>query len=185
MGKNLINALAIIVFAAMLDSCVESKGSSRDCPVEFEDATMMVEDAISGLDQISVDEFSKMMESEEMFILLDVRTEPEHNAGYIPGSVIMPRGVLEFRIASEEIWEEEGMYVPLKEDPIVIYCKKGNRSALAAQSLKKLGYDNILVLDGGWLEWKSKFPENVESNIDLSAGAGAQMITSSESAGGC
>ena len=185
MGKNLISALAIIALAAILNSCIESKGSSRDCLAEFEDATMMVEDALTNLDQISVSEFSKMMESEEMFILLDVRTAQEHNTGYIPGSVLMPRGVLEFRIASEEIWEEEGMYTPLKEDPIVIYCKKGNRSALAASSLKKLGYTNILVLDGGWLDWKSKFPENVESNIDLSAGAGAQMITSSESAGGC
>ena len=185
MGKNLLSSLAIILLATVLYSCVESRGSSRNCQAEFEDAAMMVEDALSGLDQISVEDFGKMMESEEMFILLDVRTADEHNAGYIPGSVLMPRGVLEFRIANEAIWEEEGMYVPLKEDPIVIYCKKGNRSALAASSLKKLGYTNILVLDGGWLDWKSKFPENVESNIDLSAGAGAQMITSSESAGGC
>jgi len=185
MGKNLINALAIILLAVVLDSCIESKGSSRDCAAEFETATMMVEEALSNLDQVTVDVFGKMMQSEDMFILLDVRTAQEHNAGYIPGSVLMPRGVLEFRIANEAIWEEEGMYVPLKEDPIVIYCKRGNRSALAALSLKKLGYNNILVLDGGWLEWKNKFPENVESNIDLSAGAGAQMITSSESAGGC
>ena len=185
MGKNLISTIAIILLAAHLNSCVESRGSSRNCPPEFESPELMVEDALTSLDQITVEEFGNMMESEEMFILLDVRTAEEHNVGYIPGSVIMPRGVLEFRIASEEIWEEEGMYVPLKEDPIVIYCKKGNRSALAAMSLKKLGYSNILVLDGGWLEWKNKFPENVESNIDLSAGAGAQMITSSESAGGC
>jgi rhodanese-related sulfurtransferase len=185
MGKNLLSSLAIILLATVLYSCVESRGSSRNCQAEFEDAAMMVEDALSGLDQISVEDFGKMMESEEMFILLDVRTADEHNAGYIPGSVLMPRGVLEFRIANEAIWEEEGMYVPLKEDPIVIYCKKGNRSALAALSLKMLGYSNLLVVDGGWLEWKSKFPENVESNIDLSAGAGAQMITTSESAGGC
>ena len=185
MGKNLISSLAIILLATVLYSCVESRGSSRNCQAEFEDAAMMVEDALSGLDQISVEDFGKMMESEEMFILLDVRTADEHNAGYIPGSVLMPRGVLEFRIANEAIWEEEGMYVPLKEDPIVIYCKRGNRSALAALSLKSLGYTNIQVVDGGWLEWESKFPENVESNIDLSAGAGAQMVISSESAGGC
>ena len=185
MGKNLISSIAIILLATVIYSCVESRGSSRNCPAEYEDAAMTVEDALTSLDQISVEEFAKMMELEEMFILLDVRTAEEHNAGYIPGSVLMPRGVIEFRIANEEIWEEEGMYVPLKEDPIVIYCKRGNRSALAALSLKKLGYNNILVVDGGWLDWKSKFPENVESNIDLSAGAGAQMITSSESAGGC
>ena len=185
MGKNLISSLAILLLATVLYSCVESRGSSRNCPAEYENPEMMVEDALSVLDQITVEEFGKMMESEEMFILLDVRTAQEHNAGYIPGSVLMPRGVLEFRIANEEIWEEEGMYVPLKEDPLIIYCKKGNRSALAAQSLKKLGYTNILVLDGGWLQWKSIFPENVESNIDISAGSGAQMISSSESAGGC
>lgn len=185
MSKNLINTLVICLLATVLYSCVETRGSSRNCPAEYENAEMMVEDALSSLDQITVDDFNAMMESEEMFILLDVRTAEEHNSGYIPGSVLMPRGVLEFRIANETIWEEEGMYVPLKEDPIIIYCKKGNRSALSALSLKKLGYSNILVINGGWLEWKSKFPENVESNIDLSAGAGAQMISSSESAGGC
>jgi rhodanese-related sulfurtransferase len=185
MGKYLISSLAILLLATVLYSCVESRGSSRNCPAEYENPEMMVEDALSGLDQISVEEFDKMMESEEMFILLDVRTAQEHNAGYIPGSVLMPRGVLEFRIANEAIWEEEGMYVPRKEDPIVIYCKKGNRSALAAVSLKKLGYNNILVLNGGWLDWKSKFPENVESNIDLNAGAGGQMVISSDSGGGC
>lgn len=185
MGKNLLSALTLIFLAAIIYSCAESRGSSRNCSLEFETAEMMVEEALNGLDKITVEDFGKLMDSEEMFILLDVRTEQEHNAGYIPGSVLMPRGVLEFRIANETIWEEEGMYVPLKEDPLIIYCKRGNRSALAAQSLEKLGYENIVVLDGGWLEWKSVFPENVESNIDLSAGAGAQMITSSESAGGC
>ncbi len=124
MGKNLIGVIAIILLASVLDSCIESKGSSRDCAAEFENATIMVEEALSSLDQISVEGFEKMMESEEMFILLDVRTAQEHNAGYIPGSVLMPRGVLEFRIASDEIWEEEGMYPPLKEDTIIIYCKK-------------------------------------------------------------
>ena len=185
MGKNLISTLALILLATYMNSCIESRGSSRNCPPEYESAEMMVEDALASLDQITVEDFGKMIESEEMFILLDVRTAEEHNAGYIPGSVLMPRGVVEFRIANDAIWEEEGMYTPLKEDPLVIYCKRGNRSALAALSLKKLGYNNILVLDGGWLEWKNKFPENVESNIDLSAGAGAQMVISSDSGGGC
>lgn len=185
MVRNLLNAILLLLLAVVLYSCAETMGSSKDCSAEFETAEMMVEEALLNLDQLSVDNFAKMIESEEMFILLDVRTEQEHNAGYIPGSVLMPRGVLEFRIANETIWEDEGMYVPLKDELLIIYCKKGNRSALAAQSLKRLGYSNIMVLEGGWLEWQAKFPENVESNIDLSAGAGTQIVTSSESAGGC
>ena len=185
MGKHLISMLACIALAVVLNSCLESRGSSRNCPEKFDTPEAMVEAALLGLDQMSVEEFSSMMESEEMFILLDVRTSAEHNAGYIPGSVLMPRGVLEFRIANEAIWEDEGMYVPLKEDPIIIYCKRGNRSALAAASLKKMGYSNIKVITGGWLDWQTAYPENVESNIDLSAGAGAEMISSSDSGGGC
>ena len=183
MGKRLLSTISVMFLAVIFYSCSETMGSSKNCGAEFESSEAMIEDALIGLDQLSADGFAKMMESEEMFILLDVRTEQEHNAGYIPGSVLMPRGVLEFRIANETIWEDEGMYVPLKEDPLIIYCKKGNRSALAAQSLRRLGYTNIQVLDGGWLEWKNKFPENVESNIDMSGGA--PMITTSESAGGC
>lgn len=185
MGKYLISCATILLLATIMNSCIESRGSSGDCPPVYENVNMMVEDAITKLDPISVQDFGKLMESEEIFILIDVRAEGEHNAGYIPGSVLMPRGSLEFRISSEEVWEEEGMYVPIKEDPLIIYCKKGSRSALAALSLKQLGFKNIKILEGGFLEWKNQFPENVETNIDLSAGAGSQMISTSGSGGGC
>lgn len=125
---------------------------------------LLVEDAKRRVMEVEVTDFKTMIDREEYFILIDVRTENEHDVGYIPGSVLIPRGLVEFRIANENFWEDEGMYVPEKTDLLIIYCKSGNRSALAADALRSMGYKNILSLMGGWKAWKATYPENIEKN---------------------
>src|SRR4029078_11254243 len=77
--------------------------------------------------------------------LIDVREGDEWNDGYIPGASWVPRGKLELRI--EDL-------VPDHDADLVLYCAGGNRSALAAKSLKELGYTRVRSLAGGFGAWK-------------------------------
>jgi rhodanese-related sulfurtransferase len=149
-----------------------------DCYKVVDDATALVDDAKTRITEISPVEFNQMMEAEEMYILVDVRTSPEHDSGYIPGSVLIQRGQLEFKIANEDFWEEEGMYSPLKDDILVVYCKGGNRSALAVDALKRLGYKKVISLKGGWNSWHKAYPKSIEKNL-----APTNLIPSSVTAG--
>lgn len=77
--------------------------------------------------------------------LIDVREESEHAQHAIPGDRLVPRGVLEFDISK----------VARREDRLVIYCRSGRRSALAADTLQRLGYGQVWSLAGGILAWEA------------------------------
>lgn len=124
----------------------------------------MIEQAKTQVIEIKSKDFMALMEEGESFVLIDVRTKGEHDAGYIPGAVNIPRGVLEFRIASEAVWDNLGMYMPEKNEQLIIYCKKGHRGVLSALTLKQLGYTNVKNLTGGWLDWLTNFPDWTEKN---------------------
>ena len=79
------------------------------------------------------------------FALVDVREGNEWQMGRIPGATFIPRGVLEGTI--------EGR-VP-RETPVVLYCASGNRSALAADALQRMGYTNVASVAGGWRAWQA------------------------------
>ncbi len=78
-------------------------------------------------------------------VLIDVREGDEYQEGYIPGALWIPRGKLELRIEDS---------VPDRDADIVLYCAGGTRSALAARSLKELGYSRVRSLAGGFGAWK-------------------------------
>ncbi len=78
-------------------------------------------------------------------VMIDVREQDEYSQGFIPGSKWIPRGFLELRIEDA---------VPERDTPVVIYCAGGTRSALAAKSLKELGYSNVSSMAGGFAAWK-------------------------------
>jgi rhodanese-related sulfurtransferase len=82
-------------------------------------------------------------------ILLDVREPEEFASGYIPGKKVLtiPRGKLEF-MAIEQIAKPYG-----QNAPVITYCLKGPRGALAALQLKKLGFENVMNLSGGIRGW--------------------------------
>ena len=132
----------------------------------FNTAEEMVELAGKNVSTIAVNDLKTKIDSFEMFNLIDVREAAEHNHGYIPGSVNIPRGTLEFNIGNEEFWESTGFYFPEKTELFILYCKKGNRIILAAETLKKLGYNNVLIIDGGWKKWELTYPLLQEKNLD-------------------
>ncbi len=78
-------------------------------------------------------------------LLIDVREESEHAALAIPGDRLLPRGLLEFEIGKHAT----------PEQPVLLYCRSGRRSALAAETLQRLGYRRVWSLAGGILAWEA------------------------------
>ena len=93
--------------------------------------------------QITMQEAVEMMEKEENYIILDVRTHEEFAAGHIPGAIVVP---------NETIGTEEIPQLPDKDQLIMVYCRSGNRSKQASDKLVKLGYTNIIEF-GGIIDW--------------------------------
>lgn len=127
----------------------------------------MIEAVKPGIKTVTVEELKERIDTFAVFNLIDVRDAREHNHGYIPGSVNISRGTLEFNIGSEEFWESTGFYYPEKTEEFVLYCKKGNRSVLAAESLKKLGYKNVFIIEGGFKKWELTYPNMQDKNLEL------------------
>jgi len=94
--------------------------------------------------QIHPKELKNKMDSRQDFILIDLRTEREHDAGYISGSVWIPRGFLEYKI--QEICTDP-------ETEIIVYCGRGGLSILAVKTLQELGYKKVFSLEGGMIAW--------------------------------
>ncbi len=101
----------------------------------------LVNDAKSRIEQMDVEQYKRMRESGEAHILIDTREESEWNAGHVRGAIHLGKGVIERDIETR---------VPDKESTLVLYCGGGFRSALAADALKKMGYQRPISLDGGW-----------------------------------
>ncbi|RLA25985.1 MAG: MBL fold metallo-hydrolase [Gammaproteobacteria bacterium] len=92
-------------------------------------------------------EKSKQLIKEGNLTILDVREESEYAAGHIENSVFLPRGVLEFKLSGTPELAD-------KSRPVLIYCRSGNRSALAALTMHQLGYKSVLSMAGGYEAWK-------------------------------
>ena len=92
---------------------------------------------------ITAEEARKLMDSEKDRIILDVRSREEFDQGHIPGAILIPNTEIEAKAAD---------LLPDKDQLILVYCRSGRRSKLAAQSLADLGYTNIREF-GGILDW--------------------------------
>lgn len=104
----------------------------------------LVDDAKTRIDEITPEEVKEKMDDDEDFILVDVREQDEWKNSHISGAEYLGRGVIERDI------EEE--YPDIEED-LVLYCGGGYRSALAADNLQKMGYQNVKSLAGGFHSW--------------------------------
>jgi sulfur dioxygenase len=90
---------------------------------------------------------SKQLISEGHIVVLDTREESEYAAGHLDSAILVPRGMLEFKIGNVPELAD-------KSKAVLIYCRSGNRSALAAQTMQQLGYTNVLSMAGGYEAWK-------------------------------
>lgn len=107
----------------------------------------LVNESKKSIRELTVDQVMQKIQAGEKFYFVDCREDDEWRAGHCEGAVHLGRGVLERDI------EEE---IPGKTEPIVIYCGGGFRSALAAESIQKMGYKNVISMDGGFKGWKQK-----------------------------
>ena len=116
----------------------------------------IVADAKKRIRETTVDDVKARLDRGEKFLLVDVREESEWAKGHVPGAVHLGKGVIERDIEAR---------VPDAAAPLVLYCGGGYRSALAADNLQKMGYTNVLSMDGGWRGWR----ERVQATITCSS----------------
>jgi len=106
----------------------------------------LVQDAKQRVKETTVPDMKRRMDAGENLILVDVREDNEWAKGHLPGAVHMGRGIIERDIEQK---------VPDTATKLVLYCGGGFRSALVADNLQKMGYTNVISLDGGWRAWKA------------------------------
>jgi len=110
----------------------------------------IVEDAKKRIHEVSIDHVKAKLDRGEKFLLVDVREESEYAADHLPGAVHLGKGVIERDVEDR---------VPDQNTPMVLYCGGGFRSALAADNLQRMGYTQVLSMDGGIRGWREKgFP---------------------------
>jgi len=110
----------------------------------------LVREAKKRIKEDDVQTTKKKLDAGEKMILVDVREESEWARGHIPNALHLGKGIIERDIEKA---------IPEKGATVVLYCGGGFRSALAAENLQKMGYTNVISMDGGWREWtQAGFP---------------------------
>src|SRR5438309_9206870 len=107
----------------------------------------IVDDAKTRVRATNVNEVKSKLDHGEKFVLVDVREESKFAKDHLPGAIHLGKGIIERDIEAR---------VPDPRTELVLYCGGGFRSALAADNLQKMGYTNVLSMDGGIREWRDK-----------------------------
>ncbi len=107
----------------------------------------IVNDAKQRVRETTVDEVKHRLDRGDKFLLVDVREESEYAKDHLPGALHLGKGIIERDIEVK---------VPDTSAEIILYCGGGFRSALAADNLQKMGYANVISMDGGIREWRDK-----------------------------
>ena len=120
------------------------RGNGRGRPVRLT-REQLLQQVMAQIKEIDVSELEAALHSDQAPVVIDIREPHEVQQGQIPGAKVVPRGFL-------ELWIDD--LVTDAEQPIVIYCAGGVRSALAAKALQDMGYRNVYSLAGGFSAWK-------------------------------
>ena len=131
--------VSIILICLMMTACTQNTPEETMKETTNQPAYM----------NITQEEAKKIMDSQTGYVILDVREQDEFDAGHIPGAILIPYGSIE---------EKAPSMLPDKEQLILVYCRSGRRSKIAAQSLEKMGYTNIKEF-GGIIDWHYEIVE--------------------------
>ena len=101
-------------------------------------------DAKTRIRECTVADVKARLVAGETLLMVDVREAGEYAAGHVPGAAHIGKGVIERDIETK---------IPDQGTEIILYCGGGFRSALAADALQKMGYTNVISMDGGWRAW--------------------------------
>jgi rhodanese-related sulfurtransferase len=107
----------------------------------------VVNDAKSRIRECTIQDVKQKLDRGEQFHLIDIREDHEWEAGHLPSAEHLGKGIIERDIEAQ---------IPDHSSEIVLYCGGGFRSALAADNLQKMGYTNVISMDGGVRGWKEQ-----------------------------
>ena len=107
----------------------------------------LVDEAKTRVRETDVDAVKTRMDRGDKFLLIDVREESEYAKDHLPGAIHLGKGIIERDIETR---------VPELKSEMILYCGGGFRSALAADNLQKMGYSNVISMDGGIRDWREK-----------------------------
>ena len=143
-SKSFKGLIVLIIVSLTLFS-----GCSGEANKEPSQATTIgtTENAVNnslGYEQISGEEAKRLMDTEKNYIIIDARTIEEFNEGHIEGAILIPE---------YEIGERAEKELPCKDQLILVYCRSGRRSKIAAQALADMGYTNVKEF-GGIIDWQ-------------------------------
>ena len=105
----------------------------------------IVNDAKSRVKETTPEAARQKQQAGEKFHFVDVREDNEWQAGHAAGAIHLGKGIIERDVETK---------IPDHNAEIILYCGGGYRSALAADALQKMGYTNVISMDGGWKRWK-------------------------------
>jgi rhodanese-related sulfurtransferase len=143
-------ALLLPVLTANAQTRPEARQESSMAQQHSPRFLQLVDETRKRVRETNADEVKSRLDRGDKFILVDVREESEFAKDHLPGAIHMGKGVIERDIEAK---------VPDLNAPLVLYCGGGYRSALAADNLQKMGYKNVLSMDGGIRAWREKgFP---------------------------
>ena len=126
----------IVLAAMLLTACGQNREETK--PTE---ETPNTQEAVYM--NITAQEAKEIMDREEGYVILDTRAQEEYDEGHIPGAILIPH---------DEILQKAESLLTDKDQLILVYCRSGRRSKLAAEDLQKLGYTNIKEF-GGIIDW--------------------------------
>lgn len=107
----------------------------------------LINDARKRVREFTIEEYRERLARGERWVLVDVREDREWDASRIPGAVHLSKGIIERDIEAQ---------FPDKSEPLVLQCGGGFRSVLVAENLQKMGYRNVVSLDGGIRGWRER-----------------------------
>lgn len=112
-------------------------------------AADLVKEAKQRVENLTVEQIAKEIANGQV-TLVDIRETSERQAGVIPGAIHAPRGMIEFYADPSSPYHLAGFN---PQGRMILHCASGGRSALAADTLKQMGYTNVAHLDGGFKAW--------------------------------
>ena len=136
--KILLIVLAIITIASVFAGCTQKTDKEQT------EATQVNMGTYYPYYQIPQDEAKRIMDEESDYIIVDAREQSEYDEGHIKGAIVIPYTEIEQK--AEEM-------LPNKDQLILVYCRSGRRSKIAAQSLANMGYTNVKEF-GGIIDWQ-------------------------------
>lgn len=138
--KNLKGLMVLIICLTLFSGCSGEENS----PTTTSDTTEITTNSSFGYEQISGEQAKHLMDTEKDYIIIDARTIEEFSEGHIEDAILIPE---------YEISERAEKELLNKDQLILVYCRSGRRSKIAAQALADLGYTNVKEF-GGIIDWQ-------------------------------